>query len=166
MEFWPEFMASSGGREFVAGGVGGMAGVLAGHPLDTLRVRLQQPPPPPVSPGVVDAPGRRPPSAARLLRGILRVEGPAALYRGMAAPLTAVAFQVSALGSQAAARGAQRRSWHCRRHPPHPRWDRRWRRRARCEAEELRARTEQANLAEDARSSDGQRDDDAGGAGG
>jgi hypothetical protein len=96
MEFWPEFMASSGGREFVAGGVGGMAGVLAGHPLDTLRVRLQQPPPPPVSPGVVDAPGRRPPSAARLLRGILRAEGPAALYRGMAAPLAAVAFQVSA----------------------------------------------------------------------
>jgi hypothetical protein len=96
MEFWPEFMASSGGREFVAGGVGGMAGVLAGHPLDTLRVRLQQPPPPPVCPGVVDAPGRRPPSAARLLRGILRAEGPAALYRGMAAPLAAVAFQVSA----------------------------------------------------------------------
>jgi hypothetical protein len=164
MEFWPEFLASSGRREFVADRAGGMPGMLVGHPLDTLCICLQQQPPP-VSPGIVDAPSR-PPSAARLLRGILRVEGPAALYRGMAAPLTAVAFQVSALGSQAAARGAQRRSWHCRRHPPHPRWDRRWRRRARCEAEELRARTEQANLAEDARSSDGQRDDDAGGAGG
>ncbi|PUZ58752.1 hypothetical protein GQ55_5G533500 [Panicum hallii var. hallii] len=91
MEFWPEFLATSGGREFVAGGVGGMAGVLAGHPLDTLRIRLQQPPPP-VSPGIVDAPSR-PPSGARLLRGILRAEGPAALYRGMAAPLASVAFQ-------------------------------------------------------------------------
>ena len=94
MEFWPEFLGTSGGREFVAGGVGGMAGVLAGHPLDTLRIRLQQPPPP-LSPGIVDAPSR-PPSAARLLRGILRAEGPAALYRGMAAPLASVAFQVSA----------------------------------------------------------------------
>lgn len=90
MEFWPEFLASSGGREFVAGGVGGMAGVLAGHPLDTLRIRLQQPP-------AAGAPRRRDahPSAPRLLRGILRAEGPCALYRGMAAPLASVAFQVS-----------------------------------------------------------------------
>jgi len=87
MEFWPEFLATSGGREFVAGGVGGMAGVLAGHPLDTLRIRLQQPPSHPQ------------PSAARLLRGILRAEGPSALYRGMAAPLASVAFQVSQLSS-------------------------------------------------------------------
>lgn len=90
MEFWPEFLASSWGKEFVAGGVGGMAGVLAGHPLDTLRIRLQQPPPP-VSPGITAA--RRPPSAVALLRGILRAEGPSALYRGMGAPLTSVAFQ-------------------------------------------------------------------------
>ncbi|KAL6874694.1 hypothetical protein ACP4OV_013359 [Aristida adscensionis] len=90
MEFWPEFLASSFGREFLAGGVGGMAGVLAGHPLDTLRIRLQQPPPP-VSPGITAA--RRPPSAAALLRGILSAEGPSALYRGMGAPLASVAFQ-------------------------------------------------------------------------
>jgi hypothetical protein len=32
MEFWLEFLASSGRREFVVGGVGGMAGVLAGQP--------------------------------------------------------------------------------------------------------------------------------------
>jgi solute carrier family 25 carnitine/acylcarnitine transporter 20/29 len=32
MVFWPEFFASSGGREFVAGGVGGMASMLAGQP--------------------------------------------------------------------------------------------------------------------------------------
>ncbi|WVZ72897.1 hypothetical protein U9M48_021285 [Paspalum notatum var. saurae] len=93
MEFWPEFLATSGGREFVAGGVGGMAGVLAGHPLDTLRIRLQQPPQPAIggTRGILDAPP--PPSAARLLRAILRAEGPAALYRGMAAPLASVAFQ-------------------------------------------------------------------------
>uniref|UniRef100_A0ACD5VC52 Uncharacterized protein n=1 Tax=Avena sativa TaxID=4498 RepID=A0ACD5VC52_AVESA len=92
MEFWPEFLASSGGHEFVAGGVGGMAGVLAGHPLDTLRIRLQQPPPP-VSPGITAARVGRPPSAVALLRGILRAEGPSALYRGMGAPLASVAFQ-------------------------------------------------------------------------
>lgn len=88
MEFWPEFLASSGGHEFMAGGVGGMAGVLAGHPLDTLRIRLQQPPPP-VSPGIT-APR---PSAVTLLRGILRAEGSSGLYRGMGAPLASVAFQ-------------------------------------------------------------------------
>lgn len=108
MEFWPEFLATSGGREFVAGGVGGMAGVLAGHPLDTLRIRLQQPPPPPPpaaglahahAPRRRDAPSHPQPSAARLLRGILRAEGPSALYRGMAAPLASVAFQVSQLSS-------------------------------------------------------------------
>ncbi|CDJ26288.1 hypothetical protein CFC21_040698 [Triticum aestivum] len=92
MEFWPEFLASSGGHEFVAGGVGGMAGVLAGHPLDTLRIRLQQPPRP-VSPGITAARVTRPPSAVALLRGILRAEGPSALYRGMGAPLASVAFQ-------------------------------------------------------------------------
>lgn len=93
MEFWPEFLATSCGHEFVAGGVGGMAGVLAGHPLDTLRIRLQQPPPP-ASPGITAA-AARPPSAAKLLRGILRAEGPSALYRGMGAPLASVAFQVT-----------------------------------------------------------------------
>lgn len=95
MEFWPEFLATSGGHEFVAGGVGGMAGVLAGHPLDTLRIRLQQPPPP-ASPGITTGHARlaaRPPSAVALLRGIVRAEGPSALYRGMGAPLASVAFQ-------------------------------------------------------------------------
>ncbi|KAK3159678.1 hypothetical protein QOZ80_1BG0049710 [Eleusine coracana subsp. coracana] len=95
MEFWPEFLATSGGREFVAGGVGGMAGVLAGHPLDTLRIRLQQPPPHVISPstGIVAAARRPPASAVAMLRGILRAEGPAALYRGMSAPLASVAVQ-------------------------------------------------------------------------
>ena len=85
MEFWPEFLASSWGREFVAGGLGGMAGVISGHPLDTLRIRLQQP---------ASSIDRRPVSAVGLLRSIVASEGPTALYRGMAAPLASVTFQV------------------------------------------------------------------------
>eukprot|EP01018_Ginkgo_biloba_P002235 Gb_14537 [translate_table: standard] len=83
MEFWPEFLATSWGKEFLAGGFGGMAGVIAGHPLDTLRIRLQQP--------MVTA---QPPSALRLLRNIVTSEGPSALYRGMGPPLASVAFQM------------------------------------------------------------------------
>lgn len=88
MDFWPEFLASSWGREFVAGGFGGMAGIVAGYPLDTLRVRLQQP-----RPSSSPAAATPTPSAARLLRSIVKSEGPAALYRGMAAPLASVTFQ-------------------------------------------------------------------------
>ncbi|CAA7402717.1 unnamed protein product [Spirodela intermedia] len=84
MEFWPEFLASSWGREFVAGGLGGMAGVISGHPLDTLRIRLQQP--------HAGGDGGKV-SATRLLRNIVASEGPSALYRGMTAPLASVAFQ-------------------------------------------------------------------------
>lgn len=83
MEFWPEFLAREGPQEFVAGGVGGMAGVLAGHPLDTIRVRLQ------VASG---GPGGHP-SAFQVMREIVRSEGPLALYKGMATPLATVAFQ-------------------------------------------------------------------------
>ncbi|XP_072961543.1 mitochondrial arginine transporter BAC2 isoform X1 [Typha angustifolia] len=82
MEFWPEFLASSWGREFFAGGVGGMAGVISGYPLDTLRIRLQQP-----------SLSHRRVTAVGLLRSIVSAEGPAALYRGMAAPLASVTFQ-------------------------------------------------------------------------
>lgn len=81
MEFWPEFLASSWGREFVAGGFGGMAGVLAGHPLDTLRIRLQQPT------------SSTRPSAFQLVQNIVSKEGPLALYKGMGLPLATVAFQ-------------------------------------------------------------------------
>ncbi|XP_068648780.1 mitochondrial arginine transporter BAC2 [Aristolochia californica] len=79
MEFWPEFLASSWGREFIAGGVGGMAGVISGHPLDTLKIRLQQP-------------SNRMP-ALSLFRSIVTSEGPSSLYRGMGTPLASVAFQ-------------------------------------------------------------------------
>lgn len=78
MEFWPEFLANSWGREFVAGGLGGIAGVVAGYPLDTLRVRQQS------STGG---------SAVQILRRLVTAEGPFSLYRGMTAPLASVTFQ-------------------------------------------------------------------------
>ncbi|XP_077220043.1 mitochondrial substrate carrier family protein [Tasmannia lanceolata] len=79
MEFWPEFLASSWGKEFIAGGFGGMAGVISGHPLDTLRIHLQQP--------------SNKISAFNLLRGMVASEGLSSLYRGMSTPLASVTFQ-------------------------------------------------------------------------
>lgn len=79
MDFWPEFLASSWGREFVAGGFGGAAGIISGYPLDTLRIRQQQ--------------NARSGSAISILRNVVSAEGPSALYRGMAAPLASVTFQ-------------------------------------------------------------------------
>lgn len=78
MDFWPEFLASSWGREFVAGGFGGIAGVVSGYPLDTLRIRQQS-----------STSG----SAFSILRHTVATEGPQALYRGMGAPLASVTFQ-------------------------------------------------------------------------
>ncbi|KAA8540416.1 hypothetical protein F0562_024665 [Nyssa sinensis] len=78
MEFWPEFLANSWGKEFVAGGFGGIAGIFSGYPLDTLRIRQQH-----SSTG----------SAFSILRNLVAREGPQALYRGMGAPLACVTFQ-------------------------------------------------------------------------
>ncbi|KAK7349180.1 hypothetical protein VNO77_06339 [Canavalia gladiata] len=78
MDFWPEFLATTSGREFVAGGVGGTAGIISGYPLDTLRIRLQN-----------STNG----SAFTIFRHMLSREGPASLYRGMATPLASVTFQ-------------------------------------------------------------------------
>ncbi|KAK9030780.1 hypothetical protein V6N11_032192 [Hibiscus sabdariffa] len=80
MDFWPEFLASSWGKEFVAGGFGGMAGIVSGYPLDTLRIRQQS----------MDSG-----SALSILRRVVAREGPGALYRGMAAPLASVTFQTA-----------------------------------------------------------------------
>ncbi|XP_038897061.1 mitochondrial arginine transporter BAC2-like [Benincasa hispida] len=82
MDFWPEFLANSWGREFVAGGFGGIAGIISGYPLDTLRVRQQQ-----------SVSG----SALKIFRNIIANDGPAGLYRGMAAPLASVTFQNAAV---------------------------------------------------------------------
>lgn len=80
MDFWPEFLANSWGREFVAGGLGGAAGIVAGYPLDTLRIRQQH-----------STKG----SAITIFRHVVSREGPLALYRGMGAPIASVSFQVS-----------------------------------------------------------------------
>lgn len=85
MDFWPEFLANSWGREFVAGGFGGSAGVFAGYPLDTLRIRQQC-----FSAG---AGANAHSSAFQILRRLVAGEGPFALYRGMGAPLASVTFQ-------------------------------------------------------------------------
>ncbi|KAF7843337.1 mitochondrial arginine transporter BAC2 [Senna tora] len=76
MDWW---VGNSWGREFVAGGIGGVAGVISGYPLDTIRI-LQQ-----------NSNNMR--SAFSLIRNVVSKEGPTALYRGMAAPLASVAFQ-------------------------------------------------------------------------
>lgn len=80
MDFWPEFLASSWGKEFVAGGCGGIAGIVAGYPLDTVRIKQQ-------SGGCG--------SAFSILKNVASKEGPLALYRGMGAPLASVTFQVT-----------------------------------------------------------------------
>lgn len=81
-------------KDFIAGGIGGMCTVAAGHPLDTVKVRLQTMPKP--------KPGEPP-----LFKGALdcfmqtfRKEGFIGLYKGMAAPLAGVApmFAVCFLG--------------------------------------------------------------------
>lgn len=79
MDFWPEFLASSWGKEFVAGGFGGVAGIFAGYPLDTLRIRQQQ--------------HSNTGSALTILRKVVASQGPLGLYRGMGAPLASVTFQ-------------------------------------------------------------------------
>ncbi|XP_003382431.1 PREDICTED: mitochondrial carnitine/acylcarnitine carrier protein-like [Amphimedon queenslandica] len=74
----------SGIKNFIAGGVGGVCVVLVGHPLDTIKVRLQTMPPP--------QPGEAP-----LFKGTFdcayktfKFEGVRGLYRGMLAPLVGV----------------------------------------------------------------------------
>ena len=85
----PDAPSSSGrkvspGKDFVAGGFGGMCLVFAGHPLDTIKVRLQTMPKPspgsdPMYKGTFDC-----------FSKIVKKEGPLGLYKGMGAPLTGV----------------------------------------------------------------------------
>eukprot|EP00128_Syssomonas_multiformis_P010429 Colp12_sorted_trinity150504_noHs@29679 len=70
------------GKDFVAGTIGGMAGVVIGQPFDVIKVALQT----------------QPLSGARLYTGtfsclttILRKEGVFGFYRGMASPMVGVA---------------------------------------------------------------------------
>lgn len=65
-------------KSFVAGGAGGMSLVLVGHPLDTMKVRMQTAPPGQYT-GMMDCLGQ-----------IMKADGPRGLYRGMGAPLCTV----------------------------------------------------------------------------
>lgn len=71
-------------KNFLAGGVGGICCVAAGHPLDTIKVRLQTMPKP--------APGELPLYAGTFdcAKKTIMKEGIVGLYKGMAAPITGV----------------------------------------------------------------------------
>lgn len=81
-------------KGFLAGGFGGMCLVLAGHPLDTMKVRLQTMP--------IPKPGETPMYTGTLdcAKKILAKEGLRGFYKGMAAPIAGVApiFAVSFMG--------------------------------------------------------------------
>ncbi|BFZ08572.1 hypothetical protein BsWGS_11611 [Bradybaena similaris] len=81
-------------KDFIAGGVGGVCCVVAGHPLDTVKVRLQTMPKP--------APGQPPlfKGTFDCLMKTVTKEGFFGLYKGMAAPVTGVApiFAICFLG--------------------------------------------------------------------
>jgi len=70
-------------KTFLAGGAGGACLVLVGHPLDTIKVRIQtmevKPGQPPPYKGTWDCASQ-----------IIKKEGPFGLYRGMGAPLVGV----------------------------------------------------------------------------
>lgn len=68
-------------KQLVAGGVGGVCLILAGHPMDTIKVRIQTMPTP--------APGQRPLYKGTLdcVMQTLKKEGFSGFYKGMAAPL-------------------------------------------------------------------------------
>lgn len=82
------------GKDFLAGGFGGVCCVVAGHPLDTIKVRLQTMPKP--------QPGQSPLYKGTLdcFMQTLRKEGFFGLYKGMAAPVAGVApmFAICFLG--------------------------------------------------------------------
>ncbi|TRY87841.1 hypothetical protein DNTS_007649, partial [Danionella cerebrum] len=71
-------------KNFIAGGLGGVCLVSVGHPLDTVKVRLQTQPKP--------LPGRSPLYAGTFdcFRKTLAREGMRGLYKGMAAPVVGV----------------------------------------------------------------------------
>lgn len=79
---------------FICGGFGGICTVVVGHPLDTIKVRLQTMP--------VPTPGEKPLYTGTLdcFKTTVRYEGIRGLYKGMGAPLLAVApiFAISFMG--------------------------------------------------------------------
>ncbi|KAJ2120661.1 hypothetical protein IW147_004898 [Coemansia sp. RSA 720] len=67
--------------DFVAGTMGGWAQVVVGHPFDTIKVRMQTQPNPPIYSGGMDC-----------LRATLKGEGAAGLYKGVTSPLAGIGF--------------------------------------------------------------------------
>ncbi|KAI9315241.1 mitochondrial carrier domain-containing protein [Dichotomocladium elegans] len=76
-------------RDLIAGTIGGWAQVVVGHPFDTLKVRLQTQPTPPIYRNAMDC-----------FSSLVKQEGPKGLYRGVASPLAGIGFwQVIVLGN-------------------------------------------------------------------
>ena len=77
----PRAMDLSWAKEFIAGAVGGGAGTIVFHPLDTLKVRLQS------STSAVR------PTGTQVFLDIVRREGVASLWKGVSGPLYTNALQ-------------------------------------------------------------------------
>ncbi|KAI7880242.1 mitochondrial carrier [Lichtheimia hyalospora FSU 10163] len=68
-------------KDLIAGTVGGWAQVVVGHPFDTLKVRMQTQPSPPIYRNAMDC-----------FRALVKQDGPKGLYRGVTSPLAGVGF--------------------------------------------------------------------------
>jgi solute carrier family 25 carnitine/acylcarnitine transporter 20/29 len=68
-------------KDLIAGTAGGMAGIVAGQPADTIKVRQQT--------YVSSSSGNPLPSSFSMARTMLQKEGPLSFFRGMVAPLIA-----------------------------------------------------------------------------
>ena len=69
------------GAEFIAGWIGGAVGTASGQPLDTVRIRMQ----------VGGASSET--SFMAVFRALVEKEGLLALFKGLSAPVLAIAFQ-------------------------------------------------------------------------
>lgn len=68
-------------NDFIAGGAGGVAQVLVGQPFDIVKVRQQM--------------SSEPISPLKIIKDILKHEGPLAFYKGTLSPLLGISFAVS-----------------------------------------------------------------------
>ncbi|KAF7724998.1 hypothetical protein EC973_000491 [Apophysomyces ossiformis] len=66
-------------QNLIAGTVGGWAQVVVGHPFDTIKVRMQTQPSPPIYRNAMDC-----------FQKLVKQEGPKGLYRGVASPLAGI----------------------------------------------------------------------------
>ncbi|CAO3599774.1 unnamed protein product [Absidia cylindrospora] len=66
-------------QDLIAGTIGGWAQVVVGHPFDTLKVRLQTQPSPPIYKNALDC-----------FNQLVKSDGPKGVYRGVASPLAGI----------------------------------------------------------------------------